>query len=177
MRPRDLEGAQPDPRKISIERFEPDLGPAHLVTGCVCLVPEPHPLISGLLVDRNVPGMAEGLTPGHGRELAAAPDMRGRDSAPPATTQLPRTLRAESEARGHARGARLPRAKRAKQKPTWRRRESNPRPQPHRRSVYKHRLHLRFARRPECNRPTDGLAILCCRAPGDWLSLGAEPVG
>jgi len=59
----------------------------------------------------------------------------------------------------------------------WRRRESNPRPQPHRRSFYKHRLPFRFARRPGCSRPTDGLAILWCRAPGDWLSLGAEPVG
>jgi hypothetical protein len=25
------------------------------------------------------------------------------------------------------------------------------------------------------SRPTDGLAILECRAAGDWLSLGAEP--
>ena len=58
----------------------------------------------------------------------------------------------------------------------WRRRESNPRPQPHRLSVYKRRLPFRFARRPGCSRPTDGLAILQRRAPGDWLSLGAEPV-
>ena len=58
----------------------------------------------------------------------------------------------------------------------WRRRESNPRPQPHRLSVYKRRLPLRFARRAEDSRPPDGLAILWCRAPGDWLSLGAEPV-
>ena len=43
-------------------------------------------------------------------------------------------------------------------------------------SVYKLRLPLRFARRPVGSRPTDGLAILCCRASGDWLSLGAEPV-
>jgi hypothetical protein len=43
-------------------------------------------------------------------------------------------------------------------------------------SVYKLRLPLRFARRPVGSRPTDGLAILWCRASGDWLSLGAEPV-
>ena len=43
-------------------------------------------------------------------------------------------------------------------------------------SVYKLRLPLRFARRPAGSRPTDGLAILWCRASGDWLSLGAEPV-
>ena len=43
-------------------------------------------------------------------------------------------------------------------------------------SVYKLRLPLRFARRPVGSRPTSGLAILQCRASGDWLSLGAEPV-
>jgi hypothetical protein len=43
-------------------------------------------------------------------------------------------------------------------------------------SVYKLRLPFRFARRPVGSRPTDGLAILWCRASGDWLSLGAEPV-
>jgi len=43
-------------------------------------------------------------------------------------------------------------------------------------SVYKLRLPLRFARRPVGSRPIDGLAILWCRASGDWLSLGAEPV-
>jgi integrase/recombinase XerD len=58
----------------------------------------------------------------------------------------------------------------------WRRRESNPRPQPHRLSIYKRRRHFDFARRPECHRPTDELAILDCRASGDWLSFGAEPV-
>src|SRR5439155_21187751 len=58
----------------------------------------------------------------------------------------------------------------------WRRRESNPRPQSHRQSVYKLRLPLNFARRPVGSRPTAGLAILWCRASGDWLSLGAEPV-
>jgi hypothetical protein len=58
----------------------------------------------------------------------------------------------------------------------WRRRESNPRPQPHRMSIYKLRLPFDFARRPECSRPTVALAILQCRASGDWLSLGAEPV-
>ena len=51
--------------------------------------------------------------------------------------------------------------------PAWRRRESNPRPQPHRVSIYKLRLPFRFARRPGCSRPTDGLVILWCRAPGD----------
>jgi len=60
--------------------------------------------------------------------------------------------------------------------PAWRRRESNPRPQPHRLSVYKRRRHLDLARRPECHRPTDGPAILRCRASGDWLSFGTEPV-
>jgi hypothetical protein len=58
----------------------------------------------------------------------------------------------------------------------WRRRESNPRPRSHRQSVYKLRLPLSFARRPVGSRPTAGLAILWCRASGDWLSLGAEPV-
>src|SRR5204862_288274 len=58
----------------------------------------------------------------------------------------------------------------------WRRRESNPRPRTHRQSVYKLRLPLIFARRPVGSRPTAGLAILWCRASGDWLSLGAEPV-
>ena len=43
-------------------------------------------------------------------------------------------------------------------------------------SVYKLRLLLRFARRPVSSRPTVGLAILRCRASGDWLSVGAEPV-
>jgi hypothetical protein len=43
-------------------------------------------------------------------------------------------------------------------------------------SVYKHRSPLKFARRPVGDRPTDGLAILKCRAAGDWLSVGAEPV-
>ncbi len=43
-------------------------------------------------------------------------------------------------------------------------------------SVYKLRLPFRFARRPVDSRPTAGLAILRCRAAGDWLSLGAEPV-
>ena len=57
----------------------------------------------------------------------------------------------------------------------WRRRESNPRPQPHRLSVYKHRRHLNLARRPECHRPTDEPAILDSRASGDWLSFGASP--
>jgi hypothetical protein len=45
-----------------------------------------------------------------------------------------------------------------------------------RKSLYKLRLPLEFARRPVCSRPTAGLAILRCRASGDWLSLGAEPV-
>ena len=43
-------------------------------------------------------------------------------------------------------------------------------------NVYKLRLPLSFARRPVGSRPTAGLAILWCRASGDWLSLGAEPV-
>ena len=43
-------------------------------------------------------------------------------------------------------------------------------------SLYKLRLPFGFARRPVGNRPTGGLAILRCRASGDWLSLGAEPV-
>jgi hypothetical protein len=42
-------------------------------------------------------------------------------------------------------------------------------------SVYKRRLPSKFARRLVGSRPTDGLAILKCRAAGDWLSLGAEP--
>jgi hypothetical protein len=48
--------------------------------------------------------------------------------------------------------------------------------EPLRKSLYKLRLPLEFARRPVCSRPTAGLAILLCRASGDWLSLGAEPV-
>ena len=44
-------------------------------------------------------------------------------------------------------------------------------------SVYKLVLRFRFARRPARRRPTDGLAILCGPASGDWLSLGGEPVG
>src|SRR5436190_19269156 len=43
-------------------------------------------------------------------------------------------------------------------------------------SVYKLRQPFAFARRPVGCRPTDGLAILRCRASGDWLSFGAEPV-
>ena len=43
-------------------------------------------------------------------------------------------------------------------------------------NVYKLRLPLKFARRPVGSRPTAGLAILWCRASGDWLSLRAEPV-
>src|SRR5919197_1812951 len=58
----------------------------------------------------------------------------------------------------------------------WRRRESNRRPGTLRQSFYKLRLPFRFARRPVGSRPTAGLAILWCRASGDWLSLGAEPV-
>src|SRR4051812_41775874 len=42
-------------------------------------------------------------------------------------------------------------------------------------SIYKHRPPLRFARRPVGDRPTDELALLRCRAPGEWLSVGAEP--
>ena len=36
-------------------------------------------------------------------------------------------------------------------------------------------LGFEFTRRQVPRRPTDGLAILWCRAAGDWLSLGAEP--
>src|SRR5581483_7182063 len=42
-------------------------------------------------------------------------------------------------------------------------------------SVYKLRPPFGFARRPVCDRPTDGLALLRCRASGEWLSFGAEP--
>jgi len=48
--------------------------------------------------------------------LAAAPDMRGRGTPPLDTSSLGQGPRAESEARSHARGARLARAQRAKQK-------------------------------------------------------------
>ena len=48
--------------------------------------------------------------------------------------------------------------------------------EPPRRSFYKLRPPLGFARRPVGSRPTAGLAILWSRASGDWLSLGAEPV-
>jgi integrase/recombinase XerC len=55
----------------------------------------------------------------------------------------------------------------------WRRRESNPRPRTHRLNVYKLRLPFDFVRRPVDSRPTDGLALLQCRASGEWLSLRA----
>ena len=42
-------------------------------------------------------------------------------------------------------------------------------------SVYKHRPRLEFARRPVRDPPTAGLALLQCRASGEWLSFGAEP--
>jgi len=42
-------------------------------------------------------------------------------------------------------------------------------------SLYKLRPPLRFARRPVGDRPTDELALLQCRASGEWLSFGAEP--
>ena len=42
-------------------------------------------------------------------------------------------------------------------------------------NVYERSLRFRFARRPVRRPPPDGLAILRCRASGDWLSLGAEP--
>ena len=57
----------------------------------------------------------------------------------------------------------------------WRRRESNPRPRPHRQNVYERSPRFGFARRSVCGRPTDGLAILKSRALGDWLSRRAEP--
>ena len=58
---------------------------------------------------------------------------------------------------------------------SWRRRESNPRPRPHRPSVYERSPRFAFARRSVRGQPADGLAILSGRASGDWLSLGAEP--
>ena len=42
-------------------------------------------------------------------------------------------------------------------------------------SIYKLRSPFRFTRRPVCDRPTAGLALLRCRASGEWLSFGAEP--
>ena len=66
----------------------------------------------------------------------------------------------------------------------WRRRESNPRPQPHRLSVYKRRLPFRFARRPGCSRPTDALAdpldvalwaISSPSAPSPFVGAASEP--
>ena len=42
-------------------------------------------------------------------------------------------------------------------------------------SIYKLRPPFAFARRPVCDRPTVGLALLRCRASGEWLSFGAEP--
>jgi hypothetical protein len=58
----------------------------------------------------------------------------------------------------------------------WRRRESNPRPRKRRQNLYKRSPHFALARRPVYGLPTDGPAILWCRASGDWLSLGVEPV-
>ena len=57
----------------------------------------------------------------------------------------------------------------------WRRGESNPRPRPHRQSVYKLRLPFRFARRPVDSRPTAGLVILWCRASGDDVPSAPSP--
>jgi hypothetical protein len=37
------------------------------------------------------------------------------------------------------------------------------------------RSRLSFARRPVRDRPTVELALLKCRAAGEWLSFGAEP--
>ena len=42
-------------------------------------------------------------------------------------------------------------------------------------SLYKRSPGFEFIRRPVPERPTDGLALLKCRAAGEWLSLGAEP--
>ncbi len=42
-------------------------------------------------------------------------------------------------------------------------------------SIYKLRSPFAFIRRPVCDRPTAGLALLRCRASGEWLSFGAEP--
>jgi hypothetical protein len=41
-------------------------------------------------------------------------------------------------------------------------------------SVYKHRPRLKFIRRPVRGRPTDRLALLKCRASGEWLSFGSR---
>ena len=57
----------------------------------------------------------------------------------------------------------------------WRRGESNPRPRPHRQSVYKLRLPFGFARRPVDSRPTAGLVILWCRASGDDVPSAPSP--
>ena len=59
----------------------------------------------------------------------------------------------------------------------WRRRESNPRPRTHRREPLQACPALHFRPAAGGRRPTDGLAILWSPAPGDWLSLGGEPVG
>src|SRR5262245_11750567 len=58
---------------------------------------------------------------------------------------------------------------------SWRRRESNPRPRPHRPNVYERSPRFDLARRPVRGRPADGPAILRCRTSGDWRSLGTEP--
>ena len=43
-------------------------------------------------------------------------------------------------------------------------------------SVYERSSRFDLTRRPVRERPTDGPAILKCRASGDWLSLGASPI-
>ena len=97
-----------------------------------------------------------------------------------ATTLHARAAGSRTPASGkHSAKARAPQARlpaRSGRSGKWRRRESNPRPQPHRLSVYKHRRHLDLARRLECHRPTGEPAILECRASDDWLFFGAEPV-
>ena len=57
----------------------------------------------------------------------------------------------------------------------WRRRESNPRPRTHRRSVYKLRPGFDLDCRQAPDPPTDSPAILESHTSGDWRSFGASP--
>ena len=114
--------------------------------------------------------------------FVAAADMCGRGQQTPIGARHPgRRAKRENITRGptgepgfHRESEQ--RRQRRRCEARWRRRESNPRPSSLRQSVYKLRPPLEFARRPVGSRPTAGLAILWCRASGDWLSLGAEPV-
>ena len=101
------------------------------------------------------------------RQLCNLGRARPRKSArgPALRTAEPRH-RCQGGARGGTRGSPA----------LWRRRESNPRPRTHREEPLQACPALSLHPPAGCRPPTDGLAILWSPAPGDWLSLGGEPV-